>query len=142
MYINGAIIDPSAKYSRAPNINKKNMIGINHHFFLWIIYPHNSIIIFIFSQKIIILLFGSNYASSIILLKYFALLLPFRYLVITYGTALSTAEHYIKKTSIYLKSCLFFVPSCSILSYYFNFQGVFISLVVTEIYLLVSYYIV
>lgn len=40
--MNGAIADPSVKIISAPKIARKNIIGINHHFFRTFIKSHNS----------------------------------------------------------------------------------------------------
>lgn len=93
------------------------------------------ICIYIFSDFLIITLFGDKYYESIRILNLLLLIVPFRLITISIGTILSTNENIYKRIGAEFLICIINIVLNFLLIPVFGVNGAIISVIITEVVL-------
>lgn len=97
------------------------------------------ILVYIFSDDIITLLFGEKYFESIKVLNYLLLFVPFRLITVSIGTILSTNENIMKRIQSEIILCFINIVVNFTFIPLFGIVGAIASVIITEFFLAVFF---
>lgn len=98
--------------------------------------------LFIFSNDLILLLFGEKYQESIEILNLILLIVPFRLITISIGTILSTNENIINRIKAEIILCFINIGINFTLIPIWGIEGAIVSVIITEVLLAIFFTII
>ncbi|WP_016911241.1 MATE family efflux transporter [Mammaliicoccus vitulinus] len=149
LFVNTIFIFPTAIYQRIlahrllrliyKNIDlfKKNYIALQELIIL--LASVCMFFMYLFSENIIIALFGNKYFESIYILKLLLLIIPFRLITISIGTILSTNENIYKRIRAEILICIVNIGVNFTLIPILGINGAIISVIITEVLLAIFF---